>query len=422
MTPIPPTWVWVKLSNITNNIQKVNPKLEPNKEFQYLEINSIDNTRQLILEAKNYIGKDAPSRARQLVKTNDILFSTVRTYLKNIAIVNDKFNNQVASTGFCVIRSKQPILSKYLYYYFQTSQFLNPLNEIQRGTSYPAVRNSDVLEQYIPLPPLIEQGRIVDKLEEIFTRIDNCEERLNKAQTQINHCRISIIDESFEYLYSLHKDNLFRIEDISLKVTDGEHLKPKYVKNGIPFLTAKNVREEGIEFNDVDYISNEDALKSWKRCNPEKGDIVIVSRGATIGRSCIIDTDKKFCLLGSVILIKLKNEINNEYLNYILKSTKIKLRLLSMSGSTAQQAIYLRNIKDLIIPVPSLTIQNDIVKNLNYKISILDNNIKLIPILFTHLNILKLSILKNAFKGDLIPQSSSDEPANILIERIRREE
>lgn len=100
------------------------------------------------------------------------MFSTVRTYLKNIAIVDDVYDGQVASTGFCVIRPRVPINSKFIYYFIQTDRFLNPLNRLQRGTNYPAVRNSDVFCQIVPIAPVPEQDRIVAKLEELFTKLD----------------------------------------------------------------------------------------------------------------------------------------------------------------------------------------------------------------------------------------------------------
>ena len=172
VTSLPSSWYIVKLSDIVDIVEKVDPKTEPENEFQYIDIASIDNSVQKITSPKRYAGKDAPSRARQLVKSGDVLFSTVRTYLKNIAIVDDYLDNQIASTGLCVIRPCSYVDKKYIFYYALTNGFLNPLNEIQRGTSYPAVRDSDVFSQSIPLPPLAEQHRIVAKIEELFTKLD----------------------------------------------------------------------------------------------------------------------------------------------------------------------------------------------------------------------------------------------------------
>src|SRR5207249_8155990 len=119
------------------------------------------------VEPKNYSGADAPSRARQLVQAHDILFSTVRTYLRNIALVPEGYDGQIASTGFAVLRADE-IQYKYLFYYCLTERFLTPLNELRRGTSYPAVRDGDVREQPIPLAPLPEQHRIVAEIEKQF--------------------------------------------------------------------------------------------------------------------------------------------------------------------------------------------------------------------------------------------------------------
>jgi hypothetical protein len=84
---LPPGWVWTTIGEITQPIDKVDPSIWPNKEFVYLDISSIDNTLYQVVEPKSYLGREAPSRARQLVHDGDVLFSTVRTYLM-------KFDNQ----------------------------------------------------------------------------------------------------------------------------------------------------------------------------------------------------------------------------------------------------------------------------------------------------------------------------------------
>src|SRR5689334_7069096 len=93
--------------------------------------------------------------------------------------------------------------------------------------------------------------------------------------------------------------NVVTLEKICSKITDGEHLKPTITSNGIPFISAKDILDDGLDFNNVSHISEKDAQRFRKKCNPEKGDILIASRG-TIGKSCIVNTDKIFCLLGSV--------------------------------------------------------------------------------------------------------------------------
>lgn len=197
MAKIPDNWVYTEFGNIVEEVEKIQPRDEPEKEILYIDISSIDNSKFSIVAPKKYLGKEAPSRARQLVYTGDIVFSTVRTYLKNIAVVSEELSGQIASTGFCVIRPNDNIDKKLMFYLVQSSGFLTPLSKIQRGTSYPAVRDSDVFQREIPFPPKNEQIRIVSKLDELFTKLDAGMEELKNAKKQIKRYRQSVLKHAF---------------------------------------------------------------------------------------------------------------------------------------------------------------------------------------------------------------------------------
>lgn len=195
---MPEGWVWTTIGAITQPIEKIKPQDDPDKEFIYLDISGIDNDKNVIAESKVYYGVDAPSRARQVVKSGDVLFSTVRTYLKNIAQVPEKYDGQVASTGFAILRGVDDVNNKYLFYYSLADAFLTPLGELQRGTSYPAVRDSDVREQTIPLAPLPEQERIVAEIEKQFTRLDSAVANLHRLQANLDRYKASVLKAACE--------------------------------------------------------------------------------------------------------------------------------------------------------------------------------------------------------------------------------
>jgi len=195
---LPKGWCWVKLGDICAQIETKNPNIDPESEFEYIDIASIDNTIKKIIFPKRYLGKNAPSRARQLVRKNDIVFSTVRTYLMNIALVPDSLDGQIASTGFCVIRAKKELNQKFVFYYSLSHQFVEPLNELQRGTSYPAIRDSDVFGQPFPLCATAEQYRIVEKIEELFSDLDKGIESLKTTQQQLKIYRQAVLKWAFE--------------------------------------------------------------------------------------------------------------------------------------------------------------------------------------------------------------------------------
>jgi type I restriction enzyme, S subunit len=280
-----------------------------------------------------------------------------------------------------------------------------------RGTTINGVTKKQLAELQIALPPLDEQQQIVSKIEELFSELDKGIEELKTAQQQLKVYCQAVLKWAFEGKLTSEdvKDSELpkrwkwaKLTEVSKKITDGEHFRPQVQETGIPFLSAKDVRDNGVSFEEPLYISEETAKKALLRCNPERGDILIVSRGATVGRMCIVKTDKVFCLLGSVILIKAKNELSNDFLTYILKSPQINRKLISISGATAQQAIYLRDIKEIQLPLPSLEEQQQIVQEIESRLSVCDKIEETITASLKQAEALRQSILKKAFEGKII--------------------
>jgi type I restriction enzyme S subunit len=195
---LPADWRWALIGEVTVPVDKDDPSKQPDREFVYLDISSIDNTRNQVVEPKYYRGADAPSRARQVVKANDVLFSTVRTYLRNIALVPEAYEGQIASTGFCVLRGSTDLLGRYLFHYVLTNEFLEEIGKLQRGVSYPAVRDDDVRNQLIPLPPVPVQKQIIDAIETQLTRLDAAETALKRVQTNLRRYRAAVLKAACE--------------------------------------------------------------------------------------------------------------------------------------------------------------------------------------------------------------------------------
>ena len=159
-------------------------------------------------------------------------------------------------------------------------------------------------------------------------------------------------------------------DQISDKITDGDHISPNTIEQGIPLLSAKDVLDTGVTFEDAKYVTAKDSEKFRSRCNPDWGDVLIVSRGATIGRACLVNSDREFCLMGSVIWMKPQAGVNPAYLLQALKAGFFQIRLTAVFGSTAQQAIYIRDIRPLQMPLPPLAEQIRIVAEVDRHLSI----------------------------------------------------
>ena len=167
-------WTLAKGKNIFAPMKSTKPK---DKEFQYIDIDSIDNRRQIIRKIKTIQTKNAPSRASRFTQKNDVVFSMVRPYLRNIAkVAND---NCIASTGFYVCSSIPQILNSDYCYYLMTSNYVvNGLNQFMKGDNSPSINKGHIDNWLFALPPLVEQQRIVQKIETLFSVLDNIQEAL----------------------------------------------------------------------------------------------------------------------------------------------------------------------------------------------------------------------------------------------------
>ena len=191
----------MKLSSCCIKAEKVNRRnIELESSLKYIDIGSIDNKLNKIIGFKEYLWKDAPSRAQQIIKNGDILFSTVRTYLRNIAQVeSDIYENEICSSGFTVLRADDTkLLNKYLFHFTLYNGFLDKLGELQTGTSYPAVRDKDVFDQLIPLPSVEEQHQIVKQIESRLSVCDSIEQNIKESLVKAEALRQSILKKAFE--------------------------------------------------------------------------------------------------------------------------------------------------------------------------------------------------------------------------------
>jgi type I restriction enzyme S subunit len=162
------------------------------------------------------------------------------------------------------------------------------------------------------------------------------------------------------------------ILDISLKVTDGEHATPIRIESGYKLLSARNVTNEGIRLHKVDYVGEEEFQRIRKRCDPQKGDVLISCSGS-VGRVCLVDKDDEYCMVRSAALIKHHHEnINGMFLCYSLRSPILQEQILEKSRSTAQSNLFLGKIKELIFPLPPLEEQKAIVEKVNTLMALCD--------------------------------------------------
>ena len=186
---IPSSWVWTTGNEIFSPLRSCIPQGDT---FIYVDIDAIDNKVNVINNPKIMRTADAPSRATRYTKAGDVLFSMVRPYLRNIAIVPE--NGWIASTGFYVCSPSKLLLSQYCYYLMLSDYVVDGLNQYMKGDNSPSINNSHILSWLYPIPPLTEQQRIVKEIERWFASIDEIEQDKSDLQTIIKQAKSKILD------------------------------------------------------------------------------------------------------------------------------------------------------------------------------------------------------------------------------------
>lgn len=198
--PVPVSWDVIELSDMIEETEQVNMRKESERQIKYIDVSSISRDHLLVETTSEYLLKDAPGRARKKVKTGDVIFATVRPTLLRVAHISKELDNQVCSTAFCVLRAKEDVSDKYIYYVVQREQFIKQLAAIESGANYPAVTDRQVKNQIIPKPKYDEQAQIAEilntcdkkvlqhaikkeKLEELFRTLLH---QLMTGQTRVN--------------------------------------------------------------------------------------------------------------------------------------------------------------------------------------------------------------------------------------------
>lgn len=317
-----------------------------------------------------------------------------------------------------------------MYWFYQLKDL--PLTSLNRSTAIPGLNREDAYEQAIKLPPLAEQKVIADKLDELLAQVESTKARLDAIPAILKSFRQSVLAAavSGELVTEKPKYLKYYLSDISEKITDGEHITPKTLSHGIPLLSAKDVQENELLFENVKYVSRAVADKAISRCNPEFGDILIVSRGATVGRTHLVKIDDEFCLMGSVLLIKLnKNIVMSEYMELVFKDSRGQKQLIATSGSSAQQAIYIRDVKSFKLELPSKSIQKEIVRRVEELFGFADKVEAQVNAAQARVNNLTQAILAKAFRGELTADwraanpelISGENSAEALLEKIKFE-
>nr|WP_290226735.1 restriction endonuclease subunit S [Trichocoleus desertorum] len=297
----PSIWQSFQIENLCESVKTINPRSKGKGFFKYVDISAIDNKNKVIVAAREIQNHEAPSWARQVVKTNDVLVSTVRPGLNAVAIVPEELDEQICSTAFCVLRAKPELLDpKFLFFWVQHPNFIDMLIRMQRGISYPALRDRDVRELSIFLPTLSEQKQIAAILQEA-NELLNLRQQANEKAKQFLP---SLFQETFGDLRASSSEwEIVSVEKAG-KVQLGRQRAPKYQTGRYthPYLRVANVFEDRIDISDV--LSMDFNEREFPKYKLEYGDILLNEGQVTelVGRPAIWRNEIQNCCFQNTLI------------------------------------------------------------------------------------------------------------------------
>jgi len=402
-TKLPDGWRWVKLIEVCEEKTGTrDPQLQPTDTFRYVDISSVDNTQKRILDASVLFGKDAPSRARQVINAGDIIVSTTRPNLNAVALVPYEFNNQICSTGFCVLRSKKELERNYLFAYVRSPDFVKKLSDLVKGALYPAVTDKQVKAQVIPLPPLPEQKRIAAILNEKMAAVEKARAA---AETQLEAAK----DLPSAYLRKVLKyypgEKLpegwrwVNVKDVCSQINYGYTASADFDLKYPKFLRITDIQNGNVEWNNVPscQISSNDE-ESYLLYT---GDIVFARTGGTTGKSFLIKDPPRAVYASYLIRLRPKNEILSDFIYFFFQSTEYWQQIRNSARGGAQPNVNASLLGSLVFPLPPLPSQRRIAAILTEQMTEVERLKKSLEDELDSIKSLPAALLRQAFGGKL---------------------
>lgn len=506
---LPSGWESVTLGDVT--VPKVDQGQPSHDLVPYIDISSIDRHCKTIGDLRTVDAASAPTRARQWVKSGDVLVSMTRPNLNAVALVPEHLDGSVASTGFDVLRTIE-VHPEWVFNRVRSHTFIADVCEDLQGVVYPAIRPHDVREHELPLPPLPEQHRIVEAIESYLTRLDAALATLKRVQQNLKRYRASVLkaavegrlvpteaemakQEGREYEPAsvllerilverrerwiedaaekgrataeekakkvgkpwTKQDNAEALEaerakaakkykepvtpdttdlpelpegwiwataealsDETRSITYGVVKLGPVTSGGVPTLRSSNVRHLRLDLDYVKPISKR--ISDGYQRTVLQGDEVLVTVRGTLGGVVATPTAcVGFNISREVAMIALVEPRLTSLVATFIASDGLQNWIMRHTRGIAYTGINIGTLKQLPIPIPPLAEQPRIVEAVEQHISVAGATEASAIANVRRCQSLRQSILKWAFEGRLVDQDPNDEPASILLERIKAE-
>ena len=350
---IPEDWEVKKLGKVGEIDKKsLNSNTDKEYEFDYISLSDVDSDQFSIKTSKQKF-KNAPSRARRIVKKGDVLLSTVRPNLEGFTIIRDEVKDLIASTGFAVITSKNELHNEYLFNFLFSNIIKRQFHKLLVGSNYPAINSSDVKNLKIPLPPLLEQKKIADCLSTWDSAIEKQSQLIN-ALTPRKKALMQQLLTGKKRLPGFSGEwkevKLGEIGEIQTGNTPSK-LESENWNGEYYWCTAEDMKSKYVN-NTAQKLTK----KGWSLARTVKANSILVTCIASIGINAITNVE---CSFNQQINSITPNEnFSTEFIYYLMNNSKENL--LKYAGAGALPMLNKNTFSSIKFKFPTLSEQTAI--------------------------------------------------------------
>ena len=430
---LPGNWCWTRITVITDILNGFAFKSQ-HYSSAGIRIIRITNVQDGFIQDKKPVYYPLVSQKEItpfMLKDGDFLMSLTGN-VGRVAIIDASFlpaalNQRVACLR---IKSEDSVRKEYIFYFCLQKQFVSDCIKSAKGSAQLNMSTEWLKEYPIPLPPLAEQRRIVDRIESLFVKLDEAKEKAQAVVDSFETRKAAILHKAFtgeltakwreEHNVGMECWRKITFKDVCEKITDGTHHSPVNTENGeYMYITAKNIKENGIDLTNITFVSKDVHEEIYSRCDVQYGDVLYIKDGATTGIATVNTIKKPFSLLSSVAVLRPdKKQIFAEYMAYNLNSSQTKTMMINSMSGNAITRLTLSKIKAASLTVCSLDEQGEIVRLIDDLLGKEQQAKEAAEAVLDQIDLMKKSILARAFRGELGTNDPSEESAVELLKQI----
>jgi type I restriction enzyme, S subunit len=426
---IPDSWLQMNLGEIINygKTEKAEPT-EISSDAWVLELEDIEKDSSKLLQRLTFAQRQSKSTKNRF-RAGDVLYGKLRPYLNKILIADC---DGYCSTEILPLRANQAINGRFLFYWLKHPTFLNYVETVSHGLNMPRLGTESGKQAPLVLAPLNEQKRIADKLDRLLAKVDACRERCDRISLILKRFRQSVLAAATSgELTEDWRRNINRSldswqtksgEEVFSFITSGSRGWATYYSNdGAIFLRVGNLNHDTIELDlkEIQHV-NPPSGAEGKRTRIETGDILI-SITADIGMVAFIRESLGEAYINQhLCLARQTGEYHGAYLaHYLISPLGGLSQLTEMQRGVTKAGLTLGDIRSVQLIIPELDEQIEIVHRIEKLFAYADRLESRYQTARSKCDRLTPALLEKAFQGELVPQDPNDEPASVLLERIK---